>query len=85
MGASILVHVVCSRGNQENVYDALKRWSVEGIVRNELWLSQTKGANDVFAIFTADEPNVIEAFAEAVPRYLQRRYYDEINSYPWMN
>lgn len=85
MGASILVHVVCSRDNQENVFAALERWAVDGVERKELWLSQTRGANDVFAIFTADETAVINALVEAVPRYLQRRYYEQINTYPWIN
>lgn len=85
MGASILVHVLCSRDNQEQIYAALERWKPEGIVLDELWLASLDGATGVFAIFTADEPATIEALAEAVPRYLQRRFYERVNTYPWVN
>jgi hypothetical protein len=67
------------------VFTALKRWTPEGIVLNELWLPTAEVVRGVFAIFTADEPEVIDALAEAVPRYLQRRFYDEVNTYPWVN
>lgn len=85
MSDSILVHVVCSPDNQESVYAALERWTIQGIERLALWLPSAQGVKGVFAIFTADEPHVIEAFAEAVPRYLQRRFYDEVNTYPWVS
>lgn len=85
MGASILVHVTCSKDNQENVFAALERWTPEGIVLNELWLPTADGVKGVFAIFTADEPEIIEALAEAVPRYLQRRFYEKVDTYPWVN
>lgn len=67
------------------MFAALERWTIEGIVLNELWLPTAEGVRGVFAIFTADEPQVIEAFAEAVPRYLQRRFYEKVDTYPWVN